>query len=650
MKNKTTIFVIITLTALMTACLYAQQPLTNPDGKEQQSDTEQTLKIDPKLLTAKNASENVSVIGSVDPESEFMMELAISSKGASIEQARLNGFFERDSDTEPLVAMKPVAAAGGKTILPLSAQYLAIEGSGLRLPLYKLDWKFAGVRGGDEGSQNIDLEALYMIEGKEFVKITRTYTLIPGLRHFTFTDKIENLSEMPLKLSYEIQSPTGFARESVRSDARKILAGYTRADGTGIVSSTIDITKMRKQAVEYLNNPIPQNKITMERPKEAANLRWTAVSNKYFTAVMIPSSLNEQNKLVPFDIKELNYYFDGLQKGLPLKQQPKPYDRDDVGHVLTYENIELAPGESETRVTNVYLGPKEKSIFENDQYYKSLGLIHTIDFRMCCGNLFRPISFVILALMKTMYSVIPNYGIIIIILVLLVRACLHPLTKSGQVSMMRMGKLGPKMEEIKKKYGENKAEMQRAMAELYREQGASPIKGMLPMFIQMPIWIALYSAIYASIDLRGAKFLPFWITDLSAPDALVSFSPVEIPLLGWELTAFNLLPILLGVAMFLQQKLMSPATAAAANPQMQQQQKMMLWMMPAMMLIFLYNAPSGLNLYIMTSVFGGVIEQKVIRKHIQEREELEARGKVPVTSKTGGKVKKKKPKPMFKNS
>ncbi|AQQ70344.1 Oxa1Ec [Limihaloglobus sulfuriphilus] len=649
MKNKTTIFLFI-LTALITSCLYAEEPAENPNKTGLETDAEQTLTIDPKLLTAKNSPENVSVIGSVDPESNFTMELAISSKGASIEQARLNGFFERGSETEPLVAMKPVTGTGGQTILPLSARYLTIEGSGLMLPLYKLDWKFTGVRGGSSGSQNIELEAVYMLEDKEFIKVTRTYTLLPALKHFTCTDTIKNLSDMPLKLSYDIQSPTGFAREAVRTDARKILTGYTKADGTGIVSGTIDITKMRKQAVEYLNNPIPENKITIERPKEAARLRWTAVSNKYFTGIMIPDSLNEQNELAPFEIKELNYYFDGLQKGLSLKQQPKAYDRDNVGHVLTYEKIELAPGESESRVTNIYLGPKVKAIFENDEYYRSIGLIHTIDFRMCCGNLFRPISFAILALMKTMYAVIPNYGIIIIILVLLVRTCLHPLTKSGQVSMMKMGKLGPKMEELKKKYGDNKAELQRAMAELYREQGASPIKGMLPMFIQMPIWIALYSAIYASIDLRGAKFLPFWITDLSAPDALVSFSPVEIPLLGWELTAFNLLPILLGVAMFLQQKLMSTTSTAAANPQMQQQQKMMLWMMPIMMLIFLYNAPSGLNLYIMTSVFGGVIEQKVIRKHIQEKEEQEARGKVPVTSKTGGKAKKKKPKPLFKNS
>jgi YidC/Oxa1 family membrane protein insertase len=201
------------------------------------------------------------------------------------------------------------------------------------------------------------------------------------------------------------------------------------------------------------------------------------------------------------------------------------------------------------------------------------------------------------------------------------------------------------MEEIKKKYENNKAEMNKHMMALYREQGASPLTGMLPMFVQMPIWIALYSAIYTSIDLRGAPFLPFWITDLSVPDALFKFpASVNIPIIG---DSFNLLPLLMGVAFYMQQKLMpqQPTT----NPQAAQQQKMMKIMMPLLFPLMMYPAPSGLNLYIMSSVFAGAIEQYIIRKHIRDKEEAESKGLVPVTKKTGGKVKKKKPKPFFKN-
>lgn len=211
--------------------------------------------------------------------------------------------------------------------------------------------------------------------------------------------------------------------------------------------------------------------------------------------------------------------------------------------------------------------------------------------------------------------------------------------------MNKMQKLAPLAEGIRKKYANDKTEQNKQMMALYKEHGASPVMGMLPMFVQMPIWIALWSAVYTSIDLRGAAFLPFWITDLSSPDALVRFSMVTVPLLGWKIESLNLLPILMGVAFYLQQKL--TPQQAAANPQVAQQQKMMMIMMPLLFPLMLYKAPSGVNLYIMASTFAGVVEQYVIRKHIREREETESQGLVAVTSKTGGKVKKKKPKPFF---
>jgi YidC/Oxa1 family membrane protein insertase len=293
------------------------------------------------------------------------------------------------------------------------------------------------------------------------------------------------------------------------------------------------------------------------------------------------------------------------------------------------------------------------NVVKSNPLYNQLGFIHTIDFQACCGMGFGWLSFAILQAMDWMHDYIPNYGVIIIIFVLVVRLVLHPVTKKSQVSMMRMSKLGPMAEEIKKKYGDNKAEMQKHMAALYREHGIAPMLGCLPMVLQMPIWVALYSAINTGIEFRGAAFLPFWITDLSLPDSLFTLPAVveQVPFIGPMIgTGFNVLPILLGVAMFAQQRLMPSSSTPSTNPQMAQQQKMMLWMMPVMMLVFLYRAPSGLNLYIMASTAAGVVEQYVIRKHIREREALEAQGLVPTTSKLGGKLKKKKPKPPIKFS
>ncbi|MCK4958969.1 MAG: membrane protein insertase YidC, partial [Planctomycetes bacterium] len=211
---------------------------------------------------------------------------------------------------------------------------------------------------------------------------------------------------------------------------------------------------------------------------------------------------------------------------------------------------------------------------------------------------------------------------------------------------MKMQKLAPMMQKIKEKYADDKEAQQREMMKFYKQHGAGGFLGWMPMMLQMPVWIALWTSINISFELRGAEFLPFWITDLSVPDALIPFKAINLPIFG-EISSFNLLPILMGVVMYFQQKLM-PHSSAAANPQAAQQQKMMQIMMPLMFPIMLYKGPSGVNLYILSSITAGVFEQMIIRKHIREKEEDEGQGLVAVTSKTGGKVKKKKPKPFYK--
>jgi YidC/Oxa1 family membrane protein insertase len=380
-----------------------------------------------------------------------------------------------------------------------------------------------------------------------------------------------------------------------------------------------------------------------------ANFLWAAAVNKYFAAILRP--LPEEGKK----------YCDWVTEKTGRYHNPDGDARGDSGDETIGLDLKIASftlsaagqgNNSKTHKFQLYIGPKDKSLFDKNEQYRKLGFAQTIDFMGCCcpAKIIKPLAFGILALMKWMYGFIGNYGVAIIILVFLMRLAMHPITKKSQVSMSKMSKLAPKAEEIKKKYANNKAEMNKQMMALYREQGASPIMGFLPMMIQMPIWIALWSAVYASIDLRGAAFLPFWITDLSMPDALIRFqTAIVVPLLGWKIESFNLLPIMMGVAFYLQQKLMPSQASAASNPQVAQQQKMMMIMMPLMFPLMLYKAPSGVNMYIMSSTFAGVFEQYVIRKHIREKEEAESKGLVSATSKTGGKVKKKKPKPFFKN-
>ncbi len=579
-------------------------------------------------------------IGSTDPASGFKYQLVLDSKGAAIRTATFSEFDDRKTEAhQPLTFLSPVTVEGRTTLSMANAEFTLLD-RGRRLRLDLLDWKVLGTQKLDDGGEAVSFEATIVdVQDQPLLKLTKTYRIYPGndpknyLLDVSFN--IENLMPQGQKVQYTMTGPVGLEREGPRSEMPKLVAGFRTPDGE-IVSARLDLKALSKAT------NVQERSLNPKNPKSV--FLWAAAVNKYFAAILVPSLVQGQD--------HANWI--GDRWGMHFQRDPGQGATDEtlglaIGTVPVALSAAGQAGSSQTHDFQLYLGPKEKSLFDKNPMYTQLGFVQTIDFQNCCcpASIINPLAFGILAIMKWMYGFIGNYGIVIIILVLLMRLVLHPITKYSQVSMHKMSKLAPRAEEIKKKYASNKAEMNKKLMELYREQGASPIIGMLPMFIQMPIWIALWSAINTSIDLRGAPFLPVWITDLSAPDALISWPAITIPLLGWSIHSLNLLPILMGVAFYLQQKLMPMQTAAPTNPQMAQQQKMMMIMLPIIMPLALYNGPSGVNLYIMASTFAGVIEQYVIRKHIQDREEQEAKGTVPVTSKTGGKVKKKKPKPFF---
>jgi YidC/Oxa1 family membrane protein insertase len=192
-----------------------------------------------------------------------------------------------------------------------------------------------------------------------------------------------------------------------------------------------------------------------------------------------------------------------------------------------------------------------------------------------------------------------------------------------------MGKMGPKMEELKKRYADDPEALRRAQSEFIREQGIAPFLGCLPMFLQMPIWIALWQSLQSTFELRHEPFLWgfTWIKDLCQPDRLIAFGGGGLPgfLCLPKIESLNILPILMGLIFFLQQKFTPQPTVSAEQAQ---QQKMMMWMTVLLFPIMLYNGPSGLNLYILTSTAIGIWESKRVRDHLKAHEEAEKAGKV----------------------
>ena len=221
------------------------------------------------------------------------------------------------------------------------------------------------------------------------------------------------------------------------------------------------------------------------------------------------------------------------------------------------------------------------------------------------------------------YRLIPNYGVAIILLTILVKLLIQPISKKGMDSTAKMSALAPKVQELQTKYKDDPQTLNAAMAKLYKDEGISPMGSCLPMLIQFPIFIALYGLLSTHYELRGAMFILGWIPDLSVPDTVFTL-PFNIPFLG---NGIHVLPIIYTASMIYSMKV----TQATSTQQTGQQgmMKFMTYGMPIIFFFILYNAPSGLILYWTVMNFISILQQMYVNKkktkkyaqEIQEREE-----------------------------
>ncbi len=245
--------------------------------------------------------------------------------------------------------------------------------------------------------------------------------------------------------------------------------------------------------------------------------------------------------------------------------------------------ITIEPNSTATTSATFYVGPKDQDVLEKIE--ENLDL--TIDY----GFLFM-ISQPLFWLLIKIQSIVTNWGVAIIIITLIVKGGMYPLTKAQYTSMAKMRALQPKMTQLKERFGDDKQKMSQAMMELYRKEKVNPAGGCLPLIIQMPIFLALYWVFLESVELRHAPFM-LWIQDLSAQDP------------------FYILPILMGVSMFIMQK-MQPMTV-----QDPMQQKIMQYM-PVMFTVFFFWFPSGLVLYWLVSNIISIVQMKIIFSGIEK--------------------------------
>ena len=214
----------------------------------------------------------------------------------------------------------------------------------------------------------------------------------------------------------------------------------------------------------------------------------------------------------------------------------------------------------------------------------------------------------VLWLLTSLYSIVPNYGIVCILFAFIVRVFTGPLTKQSFISNQKLQKLQPKIKKIQEKHKNDQGKLSQATMELYKKEGVNPLGGCLPILVQMPLLIALFQVFRKTIEFRGSEFLPIWITDLSQPDIVVQFQFLEtIPGINYFFGhGIALLPIIMGVIMFLSMKMTATTTEPSA--------KFAMYFMNGFFILLFNTFPSGLNLYYTMYNVLNFIQQRQLKK------------------------------------
>jgi YidC/Oxa1 family membrane protein insertase len=303
----------------------------------------------------------------------------------------------------------------------------------------------------------------------------------------------------------------------------------------------------------------------------AGDIEWSGAYSHYFLTALIPD--------VARDARVRWLVMRPGEEALVTMSQPP---------------VSIPTGSAVTREYSIYAGPKapEQLAAVGAQLDRAIDL---------GWSWMAPLTRGFVWLLKACYAVIPNYGVAIILLTVIVRLFTAPLAAKQMKSMKRMGDLSPKLKALQEKYKDDRQAQSQEMMKLYKEAGVNPLGGCLPMVLQIPVFIGLYYALQSSIDLRQAPFM-LWIDDLSRPETLFT-----IPGVGWPV---RVLPVLMTLSMVLQQR-MTPMTTM--DPV---QARTMQIVMPIMFFFMFYGFPAGLVLYWFVSNLLAIAQQVYLNRQM----------------------------------
>ncbi len=386
---------------------------------------------------------------------------------------------------------------------------------------------------------------------------------------FSITFFIQQDGKRIFQKKYSIENDYNI-QATITADEMGFIDSYDLELDAGIYYDQIGDKRFATyiDAVTYADNEI--ERVSLKRASGGAslvgNITWTVIKSKYFMIAAIPERTVKLRELT------VNSENNSIQETLSVDT-----GRTNIDHSYL-----------------LYCGPVD---YDNLRSF-DIGLEESMSFGW---KLLRPISKLILKLLKFLHTVIPNWGISIIILSIILKLIFYPLTHKSFASAQKMQQVQPLLKDIQQKYKGDPQKLNQETMKLYKEHGVSPLGGCLPLLIQFPVLFALYPVLQSTIELRHASFM-LWIKDLSIPDP------------------YYILPILMGITMFIQQKLMSRKPTPDMDEKQLAQlktQKFMMYGMPIFFVFIFRSLPAGLVLYWFTYNILSVFEQLNIRKKSQ---------------------------------
>lgn len=613
----------------------------------------------------------------------FVMQLVVSEFGAGVESIKLSKHFDaigKNALHETIQRQeKPAATVNAIPTVPFAAVALFVNGQIVDVSRDNMWAQIATKATPTEQSLSLQTE-ITDAAGALVARVTRTFTLRAARYDVELDQRIENLSSQALRVQWVQLGPSDLPIGVIRygGDPRRLRFGYINPESINPGLAVVNSGEFLIPHQTMLGSPDPstgrwlENKLwpNDQASKEDLKLSWAALTNRYFAVSVHPLFDKQPNLPSGHADKRLHAEkIDRLVVSLGGGPDLASYMKNAVNMLRIFsDSVTIAPGGAPASFgVGIYAGPLSRSYLGAQEQTKSVGLdgLVVYTFGGPCGFCtFQPIARFLRWFLGFLHDhVLFDWALAIVMLVVCVRTILHPITKWSQTSLQRFSKqmaaIAPKQKKLQEKYGSDQKKLREEMAILMREEKVNyaGALGCLPMFLQTPIWIALSAMIYFTFEFRHEpaffgliqKIAPNWsfLADLSEPDKLVSFgSGFSIPLLSGfmgEIDGLNLLPLLMGVLFYAQQKYLTPPPTAEVSPEMQTQQKIMKFMIVVLFPLMMYNAPSALVLYFLANSGLGIIESQMIRKQMnlqdakeEERKKLVKEGKIaPLPEKEG---------------